>query len=185
MRTLSLLLVCCMLTMGCTSGNPPAPSRPPSQATAQPGQVEQQQEKSSPAVQPDKGKGQVEKEMKGKPGKAKGKTEDEIRAELEETALKLVSQASKTLLPSKRSMKHSVEGKEHVANYAEIDKISVTTEMRPGTAPGHYTGIIRYRETLMECRGPDKKSAMAAKCRQVAGRNISELILYDGNRWVY
>jgi hypothetical protein len=111
--------------------------------------------------------------------------EAKIRTELEATARKLVGQASRTLLPSKKNKKLFQDGREYVASYTEVDMGSVSTDMKKAKAAGHYSGVIRYRERLFECRGHDKKTALTANCEQVAIRNISELVLYDGVRWVY
>ncbi len=143
----------------------------------------------SAAEEAAKGKTGADKKAKKKAEKkapSRGaKTEAQIAAELEATGRKLAAQAGRTLVPSKAAKQVSRDGADFVATYVEVDAGQVRTEMRPGTSAGQYVGFVRYQEKFMECRGKSKKDALAAPCRQVKTRNLTELIRYDGKSWHY
>ncbi|MDR1777861.1 MAG: translation initiation factor 2 [Desulfovibrio sp.] len=154
--------------------------------------VAQQQEPEKPA--PAKPEGKKSKAAAAKAGKenkqaapaAKGrKTEAQIKGELDETGRKLAAQAARTLRPSKGARDVRQIGKEHIGLYKEVDTTSVTTEMRPADKLGMYVGIVHYTEKVHECRGADRKTALADSCPQVGKGQVSEMIIYDGKAWKY
>lgn len=111
-----------------------------------------------------------------------GKSEAQIREELQQMGHKLVAQSARTLLPNKANKKVTREGNGWVATYNQVDTGRVTTELRPGLN-GQYVGFIRYEEHIMECRGATREAALSAPCKNVRTRRLNELIRYDGNAW--
>lgn len=115
---------------------------------------------------------------------AKGaKSEAQIKTELDAMGRKLAAQSGRTLVPNRANPQYKQAGGQWIASFIAVDPQSVTTEMRPGTNSGQYVGIIRYQEKFMECTGATKQAALNGTCKQVKGRNLSELIHYDGRAW--
>lgn len=117
---------------------------------------------------------------------AKGaRSEAQIKAELDQTAQKLVNQSSRTLLPNKAHKEVRQTGGQWVATYNEVNTKNFSTEMKPGSTPGMYVGIIQYTENIFECRGATRQAALSAPCEQARSRRMRELISYDGKKWNY
>ncbi len=117
---------------------------------------------------------------------AKGaRSEAQIKAELDQTAQKLVNQSARTLLPNKANKEVRQAGGQWVATYNEVNTKNYSTEMKPGSTPGMYVGIIQYTENIFECRGATRQAALSAPCEQARSRRMRELISYDGKKWNY
>lgn len=112
------------------------------------------------------------------------KSEAQIREELEATGKKLASQASRTLMPNKSHPEYRQSGGVWIAKYIDVNPASVRTSMSPGSSKGLYVGRISYQEKVMECQGASKDAALKGTCKQVGGRNVTELIRYDGKAWL-
>ena len=110
------------------------------------------------------------------------KSEAEVKAALDQKANQLVAQSARTLLPNKAHKEVKKVGSEWVATYMNVDTHNVSTELRPG-ANGQYTGLIRYKEEIMQCRGATREAALAAPCERAGARRLTELIRYDGREW--
>ncbi|MDR2574346.1 MAG: translation initiation factor 2 [Desulfovibrio sp.] len=137
------------------------------------------------AIETNDKKAKTGKAGKGAPSSRGGKGEEQIRSELDEVARKLTAQAARTLRPSKDAKEIRKDGDEYVAFYVEVDTDNVTAEMRPASTPGMYVGIVGYAEKIFECRGNDKKAALAAPCREIKKGGRSEMILFNGKIWQY
>ena len=110
------------------------------------------------------------------------KSEAEVKAALDKKAQQLVAQSARTLLPNKAHKEVKQVGSQWVATYMNVDTQNVSTELRPG-ANGQYTGLIRYREEIMQCKGSTREAALKAPCEKAGARRLTELIRYDGREW--
>ncbi len=111
----------------------------------------------------------------------------QIAADLDKVGHKLVAQAARTVVPNKGAKKVRKHGKQYLATYIDIDENKVSTSMNPSTSgQGQYVGYVRYVERTLECRGATKKAALeSTDCLELKSRGVSELIHYDGTKWVY
>lgn len=120
---------------------------------------------------------------------AKGKKalsrEDRIRNELNETARKLLTRASRNITPSKSKKEVAKYGNEYVAKYIEINPNKYSIDMKPAKKAGTYNGFVRYTEQVYQCRGKTAKQALSAPCTPAGGRRLNEMLHYDGKKWYY
>lgn len=137
-----------------------------------------------PAAEPEAAK-PAKSEAKTSAKTTKGaKSEAQIREELDATGKKLASQAARTLMPNKSNPQYRQSGGMWIAKYIDVNPASVRTSMAPGSSKGLYTGRVSYQEKVMECQGASKAAALSGSCKQVSGRNVTELIRYDGKQWL-
>ncbi len=118
---------------------------------------------------------------------ATSEAQSDVKVKLDQTAQKLAAMAARTVVPSKSKPKVSRHGKQYVATYTDVDMQSVRTSMRPGqSARVPYVGIIEYLENTYECTGATRAEARSLKnCTATKGRQVKELISYDGKKWQY
>ncbi|MBQ7456785.1 MAG: translation initiation factor 2 [Desulfovibrio sp.] len=180
MKTYFAACVCALFLFGC-AGASESESVKMDEPVVQSQAPEAQTEPTMPEKKSTKGKRQT----KAKTVKHTPKTEAQIREELSAIAKTILSRASRTITPSKSNKSvHAGSGK-YVASYIAIDPTKYSTDMRPASKAGQYSGFIRYNEDTYHCTGKTRAEALKAPCSFVKSRRVNEMILYDGTAWRY
>jgi len=182
MRRYFISCLCLLFLAGCASTSGSDSAKLEQQEVAQ-AQVEPMQPEPAP-VEQKKGKKSKKKESTKKV-QYKPKSEAQIRQELDATARSLLTRASHTITPSKHNKRVTQTSKGYVATYISVDPTRYTTDMRPASKHGQYSGFVRYSEDVYECTGKTRAEALKAECHQVRSKRMNEMIHFDGTKWAY
>lgn len=112
------------------------------------------------------------------------KSEAQIQAELERFVLVYVDKANKLLSVNRSKPRVTREKGVYVARFTEIDRTSVTAELRPSNSKHfQYVARLRYHEMTYECEGKTRKAALKGpwKCTNV--RRLTEMPRYVKGKW--
>ena len=112
------------------------------------------------------------------------KSEAQIQAELERFVLVYVDKANKRLAVNRSKPRVTKEKGVYVARFTEIDRTSVTAELRPSNSKHfQYVARLRYHEMTYECEGKTRKAALKGpwKCTNV--RRLTEMPRYVKGKW--
>jgi hypothetical protein len=116
--------------------------------------------------------------------KAGPPSEAQARAELDDFLVKYTQQANKNMNGSRSKPRVFTRGKNHVAQFSEIDPVSVHADMRKSISKHFdYTARMYYVENTFECVGKTKKEALKGPFKVVNSKKLTELPRYYKGKW--
>ena len=112
------------------------------------------------------------------------KSEAQIQAELDRFVLEYVDKANKRLSVNRNKPRVTREGGKYVARFTEIDRQSVTAEVRPSRSKHfQYVARLRYHEMTYESEGKTRKAALKGPWKCVNVRRLTEMPRYAKDKW--
>ena len=112
------------------------------------------------------------------------KSQAEIQAELDAFVLSYVDTANKRLSVNRSKPRVTKENGRYVARFTEIDRTSVTAEVRPSQSKHfQYVARLRYHEMSYECEGKTRKAALKGPWKCTSVRRLTEMPRYVKGKW--
>ena len=119
-----------------------------------------------------------------KSGAAVQKSEAQIQAELDKFVLEYVDKANKRLSVNRAKPRVTRENGKYVARFTEIDRESVSAELRPSRSKHfQYVGRLRYHEMSYESEGKTRKAALKGPWKCTSVRRLTEMPRYVKGKW--
>ena len=108
----------------------------------------------------------------------------QIQAELDTFVLSYVDTANKRLSVNRSKPRVTKENGKYVARFTEIDRTSVTAEVRPSKSKHfQYVARLRYHEMSYECEGKTRKAALKGPWKCTSVRRLTEMPRYVKGKW--
>ena len=112
------------------------------------------------------------------------KCQAQIQAELDAFVLTYVDTANKRLSVNRSKPRVTKENGKYVARFTEIDRTSVTAEVRPSKSKHfQYVARLRYHEMSYECEGKTRKAALKGPWKCTSVRRLTEMPRYVKGKW--
>ena len=112
------------------------------------------------------------------------KSEAQIQEELDVFVLSYVDTANKRLSVNRSKPRVTKENGRYVARFTEIDRTSVTAEVRPSQSKHfQYVARLRYHEMSYECEGKTRKAALKGPWKCTSVRRLTEMPRYVKGKW--
>ena len=112
------------------------------------------------------------------------KIQAQIQAELDAFVLTYVDTANKRLSVNRSKPRVTKENGKYVARFTEIDRTSVTAEVRPSKSRHfQYVARLRYHEMSYECEGKTRKAALKGPWKCTSVRRLTEMPRYVKGKW--
>ena len=112
------------------------------------------------------------------------KSEAQIQEELDIFVLSYVEKANKRLSVNRSKPRVTKENGRYVARFTEIDRTSVTAEVRPSKSKHfQYVARLRYHEMSYECEGKTRKAALKGPWKCTSVRRLTEMPRYVKGKW--
>jgi hypothetical protein len=112
------------------------------------------------------------------------KSQAQIQAELDTFVLSYVDTANKRLSVNRSKPRVTKENGRYVARFTEIDRTSVTAEVRPSKSKHfQYVARLRYHEMSYECEGKTRKAALKGPWKCTSVRRLTEMPRYVKGKW--
>lgn len=112
------------------------------------------------------------------------KSEAEIQIELNEFVLAYVDKANKRLSVNRSKPRVTRSGGKYVATFTEIDRESVTAELRPSRSKHfQYVARLRYHEMTYQSVGKTRKAALKGPWTCTNVRRLTEMPRYVKGKW--
>lgn len=112
------------------------------------------------------------------------KIQAQIQAELDAFVLTYVDTANKRLSVNRSKPRVTKENGKYVARFTEIDRTSVTAEVRPSKSKHfQYVARLRYHEMSYECEGKTRKAALKGPWKCTSVRRLTEMPRYVKGKW--
>ena len=112
------------------------------------------------------------------------KSQTQIQAELDAFVLTYVDTANKRLSVNRSKPRVTKENGKYVARFTEIDRTSVTAEVRPSKSKHfQYVARLRYHEMSYECVGKTRKAALKGPWKCTSVRRLTEMPRYVKGKW--
>ena len=112
------------------------------------------------------------------------KSQAQIQAELDTFVLSYVDTANKRLSVNRSKPRVTKENGRYVARFTEIDRTSVTAEVRPSQSKHfQYGARLRYHEMSYECEGKTRKAALKGPWKCTSVRRLTEMPRYVKGKW--
>ena len=112
------------------------------------------------------------------------KCQAQFQAELDAVVLTYVDTANKRLSVNRSKPRVTKENGKYVARFTEIDRTSVTAEVRPSKSKHfQYVARLRYHEMSYECEGKTRKAALKGPWKCTSVRRLTEMPRYVKGKW--
>lgn len=112
------------------------------------------------------------------------KSQEQIQTELDAFVLSYVDTANKRLSVNRSKPRVTKENGKYVARFTEIDRTSVTAEVRPSKSRHfQYVARLRYHEMSYECEGKTRKAALKGPWKCTSVRRLTEMPRYVKGKW--